>query len=135
MTVSLSTQILILAILPLLFISFSILREFAMLPDRYILLSPQEEEMHNISINVSKQSFPNYVLKISGYIFWARLLWLKIIKNYYKWPLKVCELKVWVKNTAWKESKHGVFSISYSPAFGLNTDQKKLRIWTLFMQC
>ena len=65
-----------------LFISVSILREFAMLSDRYILLSPQEEEMHNISINVSKQSFPNYVLKISGYIFWARLLWVKIIKNY-----------------------------------------------------
>ena len=134
MTVSLSTQILILAILPLLFISFSILREFAMLPDRYILLSPQEEEMHNISINVSKQSFPNYVLKISGYIFWARLLWLKIIKNYYKWPLKVCELKVWVR-TLREESKLGVFSISYSPAFRLNTNQKKLRIWTLFMQC
>ena len=134
MTVSLSTQILILAILPLLFISFSILREFAMLPDRYILLSPQEEEMHNISINVSKQSFPNYVLKISGYIFWARLLWLKIIKNYYKWPLKVCELKVWVR-TLREESKHRVFSISYSPAFRLNTNQKKLRIWTLFMQC
>ena len=34
-----------------------------------------------ISINVSKQSFPNWVLKSSGYIFWMRLLWLKTIKN------------------------------------------------------
>ena len=38
--VSLSTQILILAIVPLLFISVSIFFEFAMLPDLYILLSP-----------------------------------------------------------------------------------------------
>ena len=47
MTVSLSTQILILAIAPLSFISVSILCEFAMLPDVYILLSPQEEEVHS----------------------------------------------------------------------------------------
>ena len=33
--------------------------------------------------------------------------------------------------TAWKVSKYGVFSGSYFPVFGLNTDQKKLRIWTL----
>ena len=44
--VSLSTQILILAIVPLLFISVSIFCEFAMLPDVYILLSPQEEKVH-----------------------------------------------------------------------------------------
>ena len=31
-----------------------------------------------------------------------------------------------------KVSKYGVFSALYFPAFGLNTDQKKLRIWTLF---
>ena len=37
--------------------------------------------------------------------------------------------------TAWKVSKYGVFSGPYFPAFGLNTDQKKLRIWTLFTQC
>ena len=40
-----------------------------------------------ISINASEQSFPNYVLKISGYIFWLRLLWLKIIKSYTKSPI------------------------------------------------
>ena len=28
-------------------------------------------------------------------------------------------------------SKYGVFSGPYFPAFGLNTDQKKLRIWKL----
>ena len=46
MIVSLSTQILILIIAPLSFISVSILCEYAMLPDVYILLSPQEEEVH-----------------------------------------------------------------------------------------
>ena len=33
------------------------------------------------SINVSEQSFPNSVLKIFGYIFRVKLLWLKIIEN------------------------------------------------------
>ena len=57
--------------------------------------------------------------------------------------------------TAWKVSKYRVFSGPYSPVFGLNTerhfvslrispysirmrentDQEKLRIWTLFTQC
>ena len=37
--------------------------------------------------------------------------------------------------TAWKVSKYGVFSGPYFPAFGLNTDQEKLLIWTLFTQC
>ena len=46
LTVSLSTEILILAIAPLSFISVSILCELAKLPDVYILLSPQEEEVH-----------------------------------------------------------------------------------------
>ena len=42
-------QILILAIAPLSFISVSILCEFAMLPDVYILLSPQKEELYSSS--------------------------------------------------------------------------------------
>ena len=44
--IRLSAQILILAIASLLFISVSILCELAMLPDVYILLSPQEEVVH-----------------------------------------------------------------------------------------
>ena len=48
-SISFSAQILILSITPLLFISDSILCEFAMLPDVYILLSPQEEEVHSSS--------------------------------------------------------------------------------------
>ena len=35
----------------------------------------------------------------------------------------------------WKVFKYRVFSGSYFPVFGMNTDQKKLRIWTLFTQC
>ena len=45
-SISFSAQILILSITPLLFISDSILCEFAMLPDVYILLSPQETDEH-----------------------------------------------------------------------------------------
>ena len=40
----------------------------------------------------SELSFKNLWL-----LFWVRLFWLKIIKNCFKSPLKVCELKVWVK--------------------------------------
>ena len=32
-------------------------------------------------------------------------------------------------------SKYGVFSSPYSVRIQENTDQKKLRIWTLFTQC
>ena len=46
LTVSFSTEILILAIVSLSFISVCILCEFAMLLDVYILLHPQEEEVH-----------------------------------------------------------------------------------------
>ena len=52
-------------------------------------------------------------------------------------------------NTAWKMSKYGVFLVrifphsdwirrdtpSYSARMRENTDQKKLRIWTLFTKC
>ena len=41
----------------------------------------------------SQLSFENFRLYLLG----ARLFWLKIIKNHFKSPLKVCELKVWVK--------------------------------------
>ena len=38
-------------------------------------------------------------------------------------------------DTTWKVSKYGVFSGPYSVRMRENTDQKKLRIWTLFTQC
>ena len=43
------TQILILAIAPVWVISVSILCEYAMLPDAYISLPPQEKEVHSSS--------------------------------------------------------------------------------------
>ena len=43
-------------------------------------------------------------------------------------PMSMC-------NTAQKMSKYGVFSGPYSVRIRENTDQKKLRIWTLFTQC
>ena len=49
LAVSLSTEILILGIAPLSLISVSILCELAMRPDVYILLFPQEEEVHSSS--------------------------------------------------------------------------------------
>ena len=48
-TVSLSTEILILAMSSILLISVSILCELVMLPDVYISLSPQKEEVHSSS--------------------------------------------------------------------------------------
>ena len=47
LTVSPSTQIINLVITPLSFTSASMLCEFAMLPDMYILLSPQKEKVHS----------------------------------------------------------------------------------------
>ena len=49
LTVSLFVEILVLGIAPLLMISGSILCELVMLPDFYIVLSPQEEEVHSYS--------------------------------------------------------------------------------------
>ena len=46
LVVSFSNEILILAIAPLSFISIGSLCEFAILLDVYILLSPQEEQVH-----------------------------------------------------------------------------------------
>ena len=40
--------------------------------------------------------------------------------------------KLW-SCTAWKVSKYGVFSYPYSVRMRENTDQKKLRIWTLMI--
>ena len=54
-SISFSAQILILSITPLLFISDSILCEFAMLPDVYILLSPQEEGSTHLEAHLSKK--------------------------------------------------------------------------------
>ena len=52
---------------------------------------------------------------------------------------------MWPNHTSWKVSKYGVFPGPYFPTFSSispysirmweNTDQKKLRIWTLFTQC
>ena len=39
-----------------------------------------------------------------------------------------------ITDTVWNVFKYGVLSGPYFPAFGLNTDQKKLRIWTIFTQ-
>ena len=49
LTVSLFTEILILDIAPLPFVSVGILSEFDMLPDVYILLSPREDGVYSFS--------------------------------------------------------------------------------------
>ena len=56
------------------------------------------------------------------------------------YPMRMLQLKkrnqnMWV--TAWKVSKYGVFLFRiflYSVRIQENTEQRKLRIWTLFMQ-
>ena len=55
------TKILTLATAPILFILTGVICEFAIVAGVYILLFPQEEELHYpmVSMNVSEQSFPN----------------------------------------------------------------------------
>ena len=90
LTLSLSSQILTLAAVPFLFISVSILYEFAMLPDVYILLSSQEEKAHSSGIALIKKIEPfvchyinmpsqGIIQKRYGHInFWQREKWLQL---------------------------------------------------------
>ena len=48
-------------------------------------------------------------------------------------PIPNCSYRTELYN-AWKVSKYGDFSGIDFPIFWLSTDQKKLRIWTLFTQ-
>ena len=74
----------------------------------YILIV--EEAMSTFEINKSRSDSLNFkILNFDG---------LKILQNV----------------TAWKVSKYGVFSGPYFLTFVLNTEQKKLRIWTIFKQ-
>ena len=70
LTASLSTQILILTIAPLLFISVSILCEFPMLPDVHILLSPQEEEVHCFLREQMYSSGRTFIKKIKPFVYY-----------------------------------------------------------------
>ena len=54
-----------------------------------------------------------------------------VVRNIWSWKVASCiVLRLWI--TARKVSKYRVFSGPYFPIFGMNTDQRKLRIWTLF---
>ena len=50
-------------------------------------------------------------------------------------PLLRKNMEITEDQITWKVSKYGVFFGPCFPVFGLDTDQKKYRIWTLFMQC
>ena len=59
----------------------------------------------------------------------------EILKNiYFTEYLQTVLLLFEVPITGWKVSKYGVFSAPYSVRMQENRDQKKLCIWTLFMQ-
>ena len=55
---------------------------------------------------------------------------------FYTIPLEISR-QWYIFITAWKVSKKGVLRGPHFPLFWIqeNTDQKKLRIWTLFAQC
>ena len=81
LTVLLFTQILILTIAPLLFISVNILCEFDMLSHVYILLSLQEEEVHSsswgnrcthLAAHLSKRLSP-WPVWLNGWVFVCKL--------------------------------------------------------------
>ena len=62
-SITFSTKILALAIAPFLFILAGVLREFDMVPGVYILLSPQEEEVHSFSLGAQMYTFSNTFIK------------------------------------------------------------------------
>ena len=65
-------------------------------------------------------------------IVWLDFPGWKFLYNFKKHLKKFADLAA--SFTAWKMSKYGVFSGPYSVRMWENTDQKKLRIWTLFTQ-
>ena len=76
----------------------------------------------------NKNNF-NFVLYFLKQLFHGLIspqnLWKLLLKETSMHPLTV---------TAWKVFKNGVSSGLYSVQIQENTDQKKLRIWTLFMR-
>ena len=80
-------------------------------------------------------------------------IWISRIKTFTStiFSFEILRYLPFKQKSPWKESKYGVFSDPYFPAFRLNTeiygkspysvqiqentDQKKLRIWTFFAQC
>ena len=95
MTVSLSTQILFLTMASLSFISVNIFWEFAMLPDVYILLSPQEEEVHSSSWGnrcIHLAAHPSKILNLLSVIILVCFgntqktrLQYKLLRYWYSW--------------------------------------------------
>ena len=76
-----------------------LLKALAILSDTWYQVTLRHSNIFGISLNVSEQSFSNQVPKVSGFFGWGSydLKLLKMTQNYHKSPLKVSELKVWVK--------------------------------------
>ena len=86
------------------------------------LYQSNRTELKNYIINLPKSASHNYPKWVVDEIAASRSVP----------PSATYELSF--KITAWKVGKYGDFSGPYFPAFGLNTYQKKLRLWTLFTQ-
>ena len=75
-----------------------------------------------------------------GYFLVLILFYVDIFSLHTKFIFFMFSLKWFVLNgvnwwfNAWKVSKYRIFSGPYFSTFGLNTDHKKTRIWTHFMQ-
>ena len=89
--------------------------------------------------NIYSSFFQSFIFVANTYLF-TSVTMLVSVSLLYAFSIKMSI------NTAWKVSKYGVFSGPYFPTFGLNTpylsafspnsgntDQKKLRIWTLWI--
>ena len=95
------------------------LKEFSTAEKNHLFVSSKQ----NLEIQVSSCSIRNEDS--------VKLLGIHINNNW-SFDFHVNQLRN--KRTAWKLSNYGVISGSYFPVFGLNTDQKKHRIWTVFTQ-
>ena len=83
-----------------------------------------------LTVGIVSLAIKTFTLHISRQ---SLMFWVKFSKLW-KTFVKFLE-KTWLDSTTWKVSKYGAFSSPYFPAFGLNTDLKKVRIWTHFKQC
>ena len=86
------------------------------------LYQSNRTELKNYIINLPKRASHNYPKWVVD----------GIAANHLVPPSATYEVSF--KIIAWKVCKYGVFSVPYFRAFGLNTYQKKLRLWTLFTQ-
>ena len=113
--------------------------------DHVSLISRDQEKETLLQKNIMRKTFTLPVPKLVGQEWIKPNFSLNIksfpVSSFIVRPIDSIPLKYKIiytrANTAWKVTKYRVFSCPYFPIFSpntWNTDQKKLRIWALFVQ-